>query len=167
MFQHEAVICDFECARFLMDTSDFDQLTDQQQEYHQSLCGARLEDGVRWFSPEILQTLLATGEVTATPQGDAWAMGMVLVELLTKYRPWRDLRHIDIRNSILAHEEPKRMNCGSLWMSEDAWGLVKRCTACRPEDRPSMEDVAKELRRLADAYAPPFDLLVTQVVSEA
>ncbi|KAI0688746.1 kinase-like domain-containing protein [Cytidiella melzeri] len=150
--EKRAVVHDFECARFLSDTSDYENLTAQQREQHDALSQRHFESSIRYMAPE----LVAGKDGPAIPESDVWAFGMVMIELITDKRPYASLRKpIEVMHAVTSHAPLDKPEPVRPWMSEDVWKLILECSAFQPERRATMASVAKKLRQLADGYISP------------
>lgn len=97
-----------------------------------------------WLSPERVE-----GK-TPTEKGDVYALGLLLWALLTSQEPYDQVSNIFVLMKMI-----QEGRCESL--PDDApepyAAIIKRCWAMAPEDRPSADQVAHELKGMIDGLA--------------
>ena len=100
-----------------------------------------------YMSPEQI-----AGEA-GTPASDVWALGVVLFEMLTGRLPFPSSSRAVLRNAVL-HEAPARVQELRERLAPALSGLIERCLAKNPEERPaSSAALAAELNSLLAAGA--------------
>ncbi|KAG9003640.1 hypothetical protein FRB94_003029 [Tulasnella sp. JGI-2019a] len=116
--------------------------------------GSRPPD-TKWTAPEILDARV----LDASTASDVWSFGMVILELFTARDPFHEQRK-QIRNpNLMSHrimeglrpEFPADSGCSAYGLTTQdcpLWCLMLRCWASNPNDRPSMDEVCKELKAI-------------------
>eukprot|EP00041_Stephanoeca_diplocostata_P017949 m.372062 g.372062 ORF g.372062 m.372062 type:complete len:240 (-) comp20869_c0_seq29:880-1599(-) len=97
---------------------------------------------VRWMAPEALK------KKQITLQSDVYSYGVVLWELITRERPWKDLNEAQV---IWAVAELDQRLCVPDGYPDDIGGIVRQCWLTTPTQRPTWEDLVLQLRAAADA----------------
>ena len=79
----------------------------------------------------------------STVEGDIWALGCIMAEMIANVRPWhlaspedRDFKDYLMDRAILLDTLP---------VSDDAYSLFTRIFSPRPERRPSLDDIRAEV----------------------
>jgi len=114
---------------------------------------------VRWMAPELLvppKFADGTEELGVTFVSDVWAFAMTAVEIYTGRVPFYHLRQDAwvITDILMNGGRPTRASCHEV--PEDVWGLLERCWAHAPEDRPSINDVGTLLTSvILEGHIPP------------
>ncbi|MHA1470912.1 MAG: serine/threonine-protein kinase, partial [Candidatus Asgardarchaeia archaeon] len=78
------------------------------------------------------------------PWTDVWQLGVVLYELITGELPFGD-NIGEIVNNIL-HEPPKKIEN----IDERIWQLIEKMLQKNPEDRPTIIDIIKTIRKIKE-----------------
>ncbi|OCB89265.1 kinase-like protein [Sanghuangporus baumii] len=102
----------------------------------------------RWMSPELFFS-----ESRPNAASDIWALGMVLLELMSHDMPYCGMKNaaqvvIAVNNGILP-ARPENDDVIHRGLSDDLWGLMRRCWEREPDGRPSSGNVLAELEMLA------------------
>ena len=98
----------------------------------------------RWMSPE----LFADGQ--STKESDRYALGMVILEVLSGQVPFVGESDYIVILKVAQGERPKRLE--GAWFTNDIWGILERCWAHKPQDRPSLEDVLRSLEEISASW---------------
>ena len=78
-----------------------------------------------------------------TKQSDYYALGMVILEVLSGKTPFGHLRDILVTGRVIGGERPTRPE-GS-WFTDDLWEILERSWSPRPKDRPTVEAILERL----------------------
>lgn len=101
---------------------------------------------VRWMSPELIDPeRFGLEKSRRTISSDCYALGMVIYEIISGNMPFH--QHIDLMVSlkVIACEHPAREAA----FPRHVWKMLERCWVPHPENRPSIGDVHRCLRRAA------------------
>ena len=96
---------------------------------------------VRYAAPELIEN----SNLRATTNSDVYSFAMLIHECITERIPFfehtRDAAVIHAR--IDKGQCPPRPDGEGLKnrVSDDLWGLMKRCWSIKPDDRPTMEQI--------------------------
>jgi serine/threonine protein kinase len=103
----------------------------------------------RWLSPEVIE-----GKSFSAPS-DVFSFGVVMWEVLTCEMPWIGIHEWGIVNLVMQGRRlqvPQLSDlpvpCPSQALFSDYVGLMERCWAHQPEDRPNFDDVVRELQEM-------------------
>jgi len=99
-----------------------------------------------YMAPELLQSKAFSKKV------DVYAFSIILWELFKREVPWVGYAPMEVRNMVLDGERPDipTMDCPFL-----ARGMMRRCWAQDPKDRPEFADALRELKD----WEPPVNHL--------
>jgi hypothetical protein len=105
----------------------------------------------RWEAPEVIRNHSFAGSEPAM----VYALGMIVVEVLTGQVPLSDLSATEVTELALSRTEPPPiMGDGPMW------DLARRCIATSADARPSLEEVINALTALVPGLVemrkPPF-----------
>ena len=91
-----------------------------------------------------------------TRYADIWALGVILVNMITSRQPWSIASREDCCFSswLEDHDFLKRM----LPMSDGANVIIHRIFQLEPHDRISLSDLRKEIRELGTFFLTPYEL---------
>jgi serine/threonine protein kinase len=91
----------------------------------------------------LVESLVPHHHPYSTVEGDIWALGCILAEMTSNVRPWmlaspedRDYSDFLMDRSILLDVLP---------VSDDTYGLLTKIFSPRPEYRPSLDEIRKEV----------------------
>ncbi|KAG8717612.1 hypothetical protein FRC09_014019, partial [Ceratobasidium sp. 395] len=99
----------------------------------------------RWAAPEILE-----GEVPCSMEGDVWALGMTILEIITGRLPYSEIeRDIAVANKITSRQLPKRQVLPDSPFGDRLWTLLTSCWASEPFRRTTAAEVRDCLKAIA------------------
>jgi len=111
---------------------------------------------MRWMSPERLdpeQFVFEDGR--ATKASDCYALGMVILEVLTGQCPFPHDSSPVVMRKIINGERPERPRGGeAVWVTDDLWKMLERCWSPQPKLRPTAEAILEHLERASIAWKP-------------
>ena len=106
-------------------------------------------DTVRWMSPELLDPDrfdLASGR--PTKKSDCYALGMVILEVLTGQPPFPQYTGLTAMEKIVDGERPERpQGAEAAWFTNDLWETLEQCWSPQPKARPTVEAVLECLEQ--------------------
>ena len=132
----------------LLTTSDFTRFPEE--------ISATVAGTARWMSPERLDPdQLGLGDGRATKESDCYALGMVILEVLTGQVPFPYCNAFDAMGMVLDREHPERPEGPeAVWFTDDLWGMLEQCWSPQPEARPTAEAILEHLERGSMAWKP-------------
>ena len=111
---------------------------------------------MRWMSPELLDPKrFGSKNARPTKESDCYALGMVILEVLTGQAPFPHCNNVVVTRKIIEGERPDRVQGPeALWFTHDLWGLLKQCWSPKPKLRPTVESVLERLERRSATWEP-------------
>jgi len=111
---------------------------------------------MRWMSPELLDPdQFGRGDGRPTKDSDCYALGMVILEVLTSKPPFLNDNNLIVMRKIIEGERPGRpQGKREVWFTEDLWEMLERCWSPQPEERPAIDAVLQCLRQGSIAWQP-------------
>ena len=108
---------------------------------------------VRWISPErITPDRFGFKDNHPTKSSDCYAFGMVIYETITGNLPFHKDADLTVSKKVAEGERPPRR----AGFTRSMWGMLERCWAHKPNDRPSIESVLRYLEVTSDLPPPPW-----------
>jgi len=90
-----------------------------------------------------------------TEESDCYALGMVILEVLSGQVPFQGDRDFIAIRRVLEGECPERpQGAEGVWFTDDLWGILEQCWSSEPDDRPTVEDVLGNLERISVTWRP-------------
>jgi len=110
----------------------------------------------RWMSPELLDPdRFSLGDGQPTKRSDCYALGMVILEVLSGKPPFPNYNGMTVMRKIVEGERPGRPDGEEeVWFTADLWGMLEQCWSLQPERRPTIDDVLRCLGRGSTAWQP-------------
>ena len=104
------------------------------------------------MSPELLDPTQSNAkDGRPTKESDCYALGMVILEVLSGDFPFRGYSDYLVIAEVLGGVRPERpRGVKGAWFTDDVWRMLQACWSPRPEDRPNVEVILERLAR-----APP------------
>ena len=111
---------------------------------------------VRWMSPELLDPEeFGFKNARPTKQSDCYALGMVILEVLTGRAPFPCCNTLVVMRKIIRGERPGRpQGQEAVWFTDDLWGMLEQCWLHTPKLRPTVEDVLECLEQGLETWKP-------------
>uniref|UniRef100_A0A7S3LWQ9 Protein kinase domain-containing protein n=1 Tax=Palpitomonas bilix TaxID=652834 RepID=A0A7S3LWQ9_9EUKA len=112
-----------------------------------------------WLAPErLLGELKSTGPTFAV---DIWSLGLIIWELWTGEKPWREVRSVlDLVNRVMEGDERPEMPPQEGYEEDDEFmerpfydllcDTIRRCWARNPKERPGASAVCNSLEKVID-----------------
>ena len=109
-----------------------------------------------WMSPELLDPeRFGCKNARPTKESDCYALGMVVLEVLTGQVPFPRCSDVVVTMKIIEGERPGRpQGPEAVWFSKDLWGMLEQCWSPKPKLRPSVEGVLESLNRGLATWEP-------------
>ena len=118
------------------------------------------------MSPELLDP--ETQDRRQTKHSDCYALGMVMYEVLSGQIPFYQHMHLVIPWKVVGGDRPQRpQGAEGVWFMDDVWGVLERCWAPQPGDRPSIEGVLQCLEKISESWTPPSPPLASPPTSSS
>ena len=111
---------------------------------------------LRWMSPELLDPeRFGSKSGRPTKESDCYALGMVILEILTGKAPFPRCSNLVVMRKIIEGEHPgKPKGPEAAWFTDDLWGTLKRCWSHKPKLRPTVEGVLEYLEHGLATWEP-------------
>jgi len=109
------------------------------------------------MSPELLDPeRFGLADSRPTMESDRYALGVVMYEVLSGQKPFAQCREPAVIRKVIDGERPERpQGVVGAWFVDDVWGMVERCWASRPENRPDVGAVLRCLERVSELFRSP------------
>lgn len=135
----------------LLKICDFGTVTDKATEM------TNMRGSAPWMAPEVFKS------TSYCEKADVYSFGIILWELMSRETPYKDFDNAwSLLMSVVDGKRPPvKENC-----PEAITDLMTRCWDQEPSDRPTMEDVVKEMTFLSQKY-PGGDVCIDYKVLES
>lgn len=122
----------------------------------------------RWMSPELLDPdQFGIKDSRPTKESDSYALGMVILEVLSGRSPFKQFRDVIVMRMVLEGKRPERPNGPEgEWFTDGLWQILNLCWESQRETRPSVGTVLDFLEQVSETWKPP-SLQVVQDVEMA
>ena len=109
---------------------------------------------LRWMSPELLDPeQFGSKNCLYTKASDCYALGMVILEVLSGKPPFPSDRDWIVARKVLDGERPERPR--GAWFTDDLWKTLEQCWSPQPGGRPTVETVLELLERISTTWQSP------------
>ena len=111
---------------------------------------------MRWMSPELLDPeRFGSENGRPTKESDCYALGMVILEVLTGRAPFPYCNNLVVMRKIVEGEPPDRpQGPEAVWFVDHLWGMLERCWSPKPKLRPTVESVLERLVQGSATWEP-------------
>ena len=111
---------------------------------------------IRWMSPELFDPeRFGSKDARPTKESDRYALGMVILEVLTGQVPFSRCSNLVVMRKIIEGEHPDRPHGPeAVWFTDDLWGMLERCWSPKPNLRPTVEGVLERLEQGSGTWKP-------------
>ena len=111
---------------------------------------------LRWMSPELLDPVrFGAKNGRPTKESDCYALGMVVLEVLTGKPPFRGCSNLAVMRMIVEGEHPSRpKGPEAVWFTDDLWGTLEQCWLYKAKLRPTVEGVLECLEQGLATWEP-------------
>ena len=111
---------------------------------------------MRWMSPELLDPeRFGCMNARPTKESDCYALGMVILEVLTGQAPFPRCSNLAVMRKIVEREYPDRpQGPEAVWFTNGLWVMLGRCWSPKPKLRPAVEVVLESLNRGLTIWKP-------------
>jgi len=111
----------------------------------------------RWMSPELLDPdRFGLQNGRPTKESDCYALGMVILEVLTGQPPFPQHTPLIAMRKIVDGERPERpQGVEAAWFVSGLWEMLEQCWSPKPNVRPTVEAVLERLERGSKTWQPP------------
>ncbi|KAF9784386.1 kinase-like domain-containing protein [Thelephora terrestris] len=106
-----------------------------------------------WMSPELLAPEdFGLKDSRPTKESDCYALGMVILEVLSGRAPYNQFRDVIVIRMITGGKRPERPE--RPWFTDDLWRTLEQCWSPQPTDRPTIQSILEFLERVATTWQP-------------
>ena len=103
------------------------------------------------MSPELLDPdHLEFEDGRPTRDSDCYALGMVILEVLSGRVPFAGYHNLIVMQKIIRGEHPERPE--GVWLTDDLWEVLERCWSPQPRNRHAVESVLECLGLASAAW---------------
>ena len=137
--------------------ADFGLLTIVSDSTHSTTSSSSKSAGTtRWMSPELLDPdRFGFKNSRPTKQSDCYALGMVVLEVLTGQAPFPRYTGLVVMRKVVDGERPGRpQGAEAVWFTNDLWVTLEQCWSPQPNVRPTVEIVIECLERGSLIWKP-------------
>ena len=108
------------------------------------------------MSPELLDPdRFGLGDGRPTKYSDCYALGMVILEVLSGRPPFSNYHNFIVMRKIVEGERPSRPEGEEgVWFTKDLWDMLERCWSPQPEGRPAIDTVLQYLKQGSTTWQP-------------
>jgi len=110
------------------------------------------------MSPELLdpdQFGLDLKDGRPTQESDCYALGMVILEVLSRKAPFAQLKDFIVMRKVIEGERPGRPEgAEGVWFTDDLWRMLNLCWETQPGSRPTIQTVWECLHQVSGAWVP-------------
>ena len=105
---------------------------------------------IRWMSPELLDPeRFGCENARHTMASDCYALGMVILEVLTGQAPFPCCNYLAVMRKIVEGELPDRpQGPEGVWFTDVLWGVLEQCWSPKPKLRPTVGSVLEHLKQV-------------------
>ena len=124
--------------------------------YHTSSTTPGNAGTTRWMSPELLDPdRFSPGDGRPTKHSDCYALGMVILEVLTGKIPFSNCSGLVVMRKVIEGECPGRpQGEEEVWFTNDLWEMLEQCWSPHPERRPTIDTILQHLEQGSVAWQP-------------
>ena len=111
---------------------------------------------LRWMSPELLfPEQFGAWKNRPTEESDCYALGMVVLEVLTGKTPFPRCNNFIVMKKIIDKARPDRpTGPEATWFTDDLWAVLEQCWSHEPKQRPTIQGVLECLERGSATWKP-------------
>ena len=107
----------------------------------------------RWMSPELLlPEEFGFSESQPTKQSDCYALGMVVLEVLSGGPPFARVRDFVVMRKVIGGERPERPE--GVFFTDRLWRTLQQCWSPRPKSRPTARAILDCLWQVSGGRQP-------------
>jgi serine/threonine protein kinase len=109
------------------------------------------------MSPELLDPdKFGIENSRPTKESDSYALGMVILEVLSGRSPFNQLRDVFVMRVVLEGKRPERpTGPEGAWFTDDLWQMLTLCWKSQRESRPSIAAILECLEKVSGAWKSP------------
>ena len=109
------------------------------------------------MSPELLDPdQYGIKDGRPTKESDSYALGMVVLEVLSGHAPFQQYRDVIVMRLVLEGKRPERPNGPEgEWFTDELWQLLTLCWDSQRELRPGIETILEFLEQVSQTWKPP------------
>ena len=110
----------------------------------------------RWMAPELHDPdKFGLKDSRATRESDCYALGMVILEVLSRQAPFAQSKDVVVLQKVIKGERPGRPEgVDGVWFTDDLWQMLNLCWESQPGDRPTIQAVLECLEQVSSSWTP-------------
>jgi hypothetical protein len=123
----------------------------------------------RWMSPELFcPGNFGLKDSRRTKRSDCYALGMVIYEVLSGQAPFHGCGVYAVVIMVNGGERPGRpRGVEGEWFANGVWGILERCWAAKPHERPRIENVLRCLEEVSMFWTPLSRMAATPPTADS
>ena len=108
------------------------------------------------MSPELLHPgLFDIKDSRPTKESDSYALGMVILEVLSGHPPFKRFGGVDVIRMVTGGERPERPNGPErVWFTDGLWRILTQCWRPQRESRPGIDAILEFLEEVSSSWEP-------------
>ena len=108
------------------------------------------------MSPELLHPgLFDIKDSRPTKESDSYALGMVILEVLSGHPPFKGFGGVDVIRMVTGGERPERPTGSErVWFTDKLWRVLTQCWESERDSRPGIDAIFECLEGVSSSWEP-------------